>query len=404
MISLINYMVEANVALIMFYLIYRLLLVHETDVIIIRYLLLSVVTASLVFPLIHIDLAESLIAQSLDLPSYQLTEITVTPGAESVHTSSLGTYIFYGYLAGVLFFGIRFLLQLLKLSKLINRAQITNFQSYKIVESERAAATFSFFHYIFIGNAKSLTPYEKELIIYHETIHAKRLHSIDILLMELCGILFWFNPIIKLYKKIFVQLHEFEADARAAEAFNADKYCNLLARVALTSADIPIANYFNQSLTIKRIEMMRTVKANIKSWKLGLITLALPALTLVLACHDQVVAQQTQQQKNPSNEVYAVVDNMPEFKNGLNGLGEFLGSTLKYPEEAKKQHLEGKVFVEFVVEKDGTLSNVNVLKGVNKMMDEEAVRAVKLMPNWTPGKLNDQAVRTKMVLPINFKL
>ncbi len=83
-----------------------------------------------------------------------------------------------------------------------------------ILESEETAPIFSFFNFIVIGQAKSLSPEEKRNVIQHETIHVRQLHSLDILLINVLGIFFWFNPLLSFYKKIFVQLHEFEADAR----------------------------------------------------------------------------------------------------------------------------------------------------------------------------------------------
>jgi TonB family protein len=103
--------------------------------------------------------------------------------------------------------------------------------------------------------------------------------------------------------------------------------------------------------------------------------------------------------------VYDVVKTMPEFNGGFNALVDYLVSNIKYPEEAKKNNITGTVFVSFVVEKDGKISNTSILKSANPLLDEEALRVVNSMPNWKPG-LNDEgkAVNVKFNLPIKFSL
>src|SRR5690606_33953339 len=110
-----------------------------------------------------------------------------------------------------------------------------------------------------------------------------------------------FNPFINTYKKIFIQLHEFEADARAVKNSDVNKYCSLLARVALQSADFKLANHFNNSLTVKRIEMMRRIKKNIRHWKVVAIASALPLVFFFVACQDQVTNEVTEIAKNSTH-------------------------------------------------------------------------------------------------------
>ena len=102
--------------------------------------------------------------------------------------------------------------------------------------------------------------------------------------------------------------------------------------------------------------------------------------------------------------VYQVVDEMPEFPNGIEGLMDYVAQNVKYPESAKENNLQGRVIVKFVIEKDGSVSNVEVGRGWGNELDEEAVRVVKAMPKWKPGKQNGEPVRVSFMLPINFKL
>ena len=193
------------------------------------------------------------------------------------------------YIAGVLFFFARFVQQLLHLIRKIKSASGYQTGGCTVVESNGDNHTFSFFRYIFLGQPENLTADEKVKIIQHETIHARRFHSFDLLLINVVGIFFWFNPVLKFYKKIFIQLHEFEADARAVDNRDTNVYCSLLAKVALESADFPLANHFNSSLTIKRIVMIRSIKQKMKTWKMIIATGVIPIVFFVVGCQDQVM-------------------------------------------------------------------------------------------------------------------
>ena len=102
--------------------------------------------------------------------------------------------------------------------------------------------------------------------------------------------------------------------------------------------------------------------------------------------------------------VYQIAEEMPEFPGGVEALMDFVGKNVKYPEEAKEKEISGRVFVSFVIEKDGSVSNVKVLRGIGGGCDEEAVRVIKGMPKWKPGIQKGKPVRVSYMMPINFKL
>ena len=95
---------------------------------------------------------------------------------------------------------------------------------------------------------------------------------------------------------------------------------------------------------------------------------------------------------------------MPEFKGGMDALMKYLGDNVTYPEKAKEEKIEGKVFVSFVVNEKGKVTQVKIDKGANKLLDKEALRVINKMPDWAPGKHEGKNVNVKMHLPINFKL
>lgn len=109
--------------------------------------------------------------------------------------------------------------------------------------------------------------------------------------------------------------------------------------------------------------------------------------------------------QSPSeNQIFAVVEKMPEYVGGFPELGNFLSQNLKYPAEAREKKAQGTVFVEFVVQADGTIDMAKVLKGPGLGMDEEALRVVKSMPKWTPGMQSGRTVAVRYVLPVKFAL
>lgn len=104
------------------------------------------------------------------------------------------------------------------------------------------------------------------------------------------------------------------------------------------------------------------------------------------------------------SETFTWVEEMPRYSKGEEAMMEFLSQSIHYPEIAKRVGVEGKVYVTFIVEKDGSLSNITVLKGIGAGCDEEAVRAIKLLDKWIPGKQNGNTVRVKASVPIIFRL
>ncbi len=103
-------------------------------------------------------------------------------------------------------------------------------------------------------------------------------------------------------------------------------------------------------------------------------------------------------------EVFTIVEQMPSFPGGDEKMYKYLGNNIKYPQVARETGIQGRVFVNFVVEPDGSVSNVKVLRGIGGGCDEEAMRVVKAMPKWTPGKQRGKAVRVSYTLPVVFKL
>ena len=116
------------------------------------------------------------------------------------------------------------------------------------------------------------------------------------------------------------------------------------------------------------------------------------------------IAQPEPPKHEEENKVFDVVEQMPSFPGGMGALMSWLSQNIKYPVIAAENGVQGRVIVQFVVEKDGSVTDVHVAKSVDPSLDKEAARVVKAMPKWNPGKQNGSAVRVKYTVPVTFKL
>ncbi len=119
---------------------------------------------------------------------------------------------------------------------------------------------------------------------------------------------------------------------------------------------------------------------------------------------EEYVPVEVEEEEVQEQEIFQIVEEMPAYPGGDQRLMEYVAKNIKYPQIARETGIQGRVFVGFVVEPDGSVSNVKVLRGIGGGCDEEAMRVVKSMPKWKPGKQRGKAVRVSYMLPVNFKL
>lgn len=124
--------------------------------------------------------------------------------------------------------------------------------------------------------------------------------------------------------------------------------------------------------------------------------------TVLKAVEDIATPEPPKQEEQ--NKVFDVVEQQPQYPGGMGALNQWLGSNIKYPVMAAENGIEGRVVVQFVVERDGSVSGVHVVRGVDPSLDKEATRVVSAMPKWIPGKQNGSAVRVKYTVPVTFRL
>jgi TonB family protein len=282
-------------------------------------------------------------------------------------------------------------------------------------------AGFSALGYIFVSH--SLAPDEEEEIVMHERNHLKNRHFYDILLVELMKIFQWFNPVIYMFNRSLRAVHEYQADDGCLRSgMTVTRYQNLLITHLLKTRVFVTSNSFsNPSLIRKRMLMMsKSRSGSASSLK---ILLAVPVIILILlfisACESGTdnrgndgkitkTPQVSDVRSIPSVDeldiVLTVAEEMPYYPGGDKGLLEFIYSNIKYPDAAKEKGIQGRVILRFAVMADGRVDKVSVIRGVEKSLDDESVRVVKMLKGWTPGKLKGEAVNVWYSLPISFKL
>lgn len=124
----------------------------------------------------------------------------------------------------------------------------------------------------------------------------------------------------------------------------------------------------------------------------------------VLKAVEEIATPEPPKQEVEQNKVFDVVEQQPSYPGGMGALNQWLASNIKYPAMAAENGIEGRVVVQFVVERDGSVSGVHVVRGVDPSLDKEATRVVSQMPKWIPGKQNGSAVRVKYTVPVTFRL
>ena len=422
------YLLQVNVGLILFYALYKLVCTRDTFFRSRRFILI----VSLVLPFIlpFIDVREWLESRDRMIMlthfdySAVLPEIVV--GSEAVETGNrvfvLSEWIGYLYLAGVVALLVRLAVQAFSLYRLIVRMPEKEINGVRVKCLNDPSGPFSFFGWIFM-NPAAVKEDEISEILTHEMAHVKQHHSVDVLLAEMVSICCWMNPFAWLLKREVRLNLEFLADRKVMEAGFATKSYQYHLLGLAYNHKYGLSNNFNFSHLKQRIIMMNKKKSN-AAGHIKYALFVLPAFALLVAgniscsqdasqtedAKEEVVAPVSPEAKEApadstaKEEVFMVAEQMPEYPGGMKEMLKFLQENVKYPENAMKNNVQGRVIVQFVVEKDGTPTEFKVLRSVDPDLDAEALRVMKAMPKWKPGMQKGQVVRVKFTVPVSFKL
>lgn len=529
------YIVKSSLCLALFYLFYRLLLSRETFHRFNRIALLGITLFSALLPLIRITVEQPMaVAASVmsaeDLWLMQQWNVRAVVSEESRGPFSVSIALAMVYLCGIVFLLLRNLWSLSRLLFLIRHSRKVRLESgaWLVVHRQRLAP-FSWMKFVVVSQ-KDLDEGGRDILI-HEQAHIAKGHSWDLLWMEICVWLQWFNPAAWLLKQEIQNIHEYEADEEVLRSgVDARQYQMLLIKKAVGARLYSIANSLNHSSLKKRITMMVRKKSNPWARAKYLYVLPLAAVavaafarpeisvpleeissvkvndlsaiverpdvkksvpaaaarqeassgkarlnmrvvdeagkpvpgatvvivntnvgavtgkdgsfqldagtdqricvsyvgkeTLVLPVEDclknkdgrvclkeetvrissELVVTDVPQKVTESGETFTVVEQMPAYPGGMGECLKFLAAQIKYPEEAVKAGVQGRVIAQFTVRKDGTLSDLKILRSIHPALDAEALRVIALMPKWQPGMQRGEAVNVRYTIPVSFSL
>ncbi|WP_299336086.1 M56 family metallopeptidase [uncultured Psychroserpens sp.] len=257
-----DYLIKASAVLIIFYICYQLFLQRETFFQANRWFLLSGLIMACCIPLVVIPIYIEY--TPIETPEFIYTTTNITPTPVDIQESSFDytQLIFWMYFAGILFFCGKLIVEFLSLKRILSNSKPRTQGSYKLLETKDVVAPFSFFNHI-VYNPDQFKNEELDHVINHEMVHTKQLHSIDTIIAQLSCIIFWFNPIVWLYKKALQQNLEFIADQKAQYISKCQKsYQTVLLKASVQNHQLTLTNNFYTSLIKKRIIMLHKSKSH----------------------------------------------------------------------------------------------------------------------------------------------
>ena len=424
------FLYESGISLSVLYIFYWFLLRKETYFSLNRIILVSTLLLALIIPFIRITITGHAEKGSIVyvFNRFIMDPLVVSPEtvhAEKIQSISLIQIIYFIYFSGVIFFSLKFFVQFFQIFKLLKKYGTRKLHGYKIVPIDNNLSPFSFFNFIFI-NPEKIQENELKNVLYHEGEHARRLHTLDIILLETICIIQWFNPFIWFYKLALREIHEYEADLRVIKnGENKLNYQQLILQQVFGNQFFQVVHHLlTNSLTKKRITMMTKIESKKRTIIKSLFVLPIAAILVMIFSftrrtepndlldnsvdkelnNTQPITTQDQDTTIPE-QIFFIVEEMPSFQEkGLNGFRDWVMKQLKYPEIAAKKGIEGVVYIQFVVNKQGNVTTTTILRGADTLLDAEALRVVKSSPQWMPGKQRGQEVNVAFTFPVKFAL
>ncbi len=409
---MIAFILKTTICWLVLFLIYQFALRKETYFQLNRFYLLSAFLVGLVLPLMNIsvptegsavsimlDLGPGAVKESVEAASITLEEVIIRPEAGGWNWSIILNVVFWvgiglGIIRLIAAFGYLFWVGWQSEKKI--------YKGYTLLRTQHEHKPFSFLKYIFISSQSTYLPEEEVQILRHEEAHLREGHTIDVLLLELSMLFFWWHPLVHLYKRALTEVHEYLADAAVLKHTTKKQYGHLLLRQTQSGQSLALTNTFHSVLK-NRIVMMtkkRSGRTALIKYLAGLPVILLAFLTLAT----------TSPQTGGENEMpvfQGCTDLETAEERGVctkKKLMAFIIDNMKYPEAAKKAGKEGKAFVKFTVDENGKVVNPALLKDPGFGMGEEAIRVVNSLPDWKPGTKDGKTAAIELTLPFVFAL
>ena len=414
------YAIESSICLAVLWVFYALALKNDTNHRRNRMYLLTSMVFSAAMPLI--DIAVNVSGRFLpagSITSVLLPEIRVDPAGGTRGGPDAEGLLPLFYMAGLIISAGLIIPGYVGLLKMF----LSGIRKGRVIycNNERPVC-FSAFGYIFIS--LSIPEDSAARMIRHEMNHIRKLHHFDLLLAGIIEALQWFNPAACMMRRSLQAVHEYEADNEClTHGENTLSYQQLLVSYALGGHTPLLSNTFSKSSLLKNRIIMMTKKRTGNYASLKLI-MALPLaliLMFLFSCKDgsgskkDTATPLTEEKEavggdavsaDVPDDVFTAVEIMPVFGNDTTGaaLMKWVGENIAYPEKAKKDGIQGKVIIKFIVDEAGNVQNPVVVRGVNPLLDEAAIEVIRKCPQWSAGMQGGVPVKVYYHLPINFAL
>lgn len=440
------YLIKVNIALIVLYTFYKLSFSKDTFFRLRRMMLLLICVTSFVYPSIDFpfgtDWGNHPVGEVLTvvyakiLPEVPVYTFVTFSGTENVSwTVEIYLWIIYG--TGIVLLMLRTILEMVKMHSLLLRSSCYFLNGMYVYQSVEINEPYSFFHWIFINLARHSDKEIAEILI-HERTHMREFHSLDILLSQLIIMLCWFNPFAWLIRSEIRMNHEYLADKQVI-ALGHDKKAYQYHLLGMEHSPLAAANIYNNFSVLplkKRIKMLnRKRTSNIMISKYLMFMPVVALLVLFSNCtnktesgtstgetgkdssvvvmfddrnHDtkEMVEMNKAKEDEVKNDstIHDIVENMPAFPGGQSALLAYISKNIDYPDKLQEKGVQGRVIVEFVVGKDGSISEAKIVRSVDPDLDKEALRVINKMPKWEPGTNKGEPVDVKFAVPVIFRL
>ncbi len=342
--------------------------------------------------------------------------------AHNASTFPLYTYIIYVYMAGFVATLVYTLVGLLKISLIIARGKhIGRGRDTIVLCNDSYISPFSFGRWIVMNENDYAN--DSGMIILHESAHISRRHWLDLLLAQAVCCLQWFNPVAWMMRRSLRLIHEYQADSVVlAAGVRVTDYQFTLLRCALGRQSSALTHSFTHTTNLKK----RIIMMNSKNFKCvsRLRSLALvpaiavafgishiPAVASVISATSDAstsasvsVPPSTPEASQAGGSEQSNVEKMAEFPGGINALFKWMADNMRFPESMEKAGIEGRVVASFTINKDGSISDIKIVRSLCPAADEELIRMINAMPRWTPAEIDGKPVAVTYTLPCQFKL
>ena len=416
MMTWLKYLGLSGIGIALFYLLGVVLLRKSTLLRAKRWYYLIAIASSLLLPLLSIAVPERDVKEAQDrlLPSFTIVieeEPIITAPATRGNTIDWTRVLMVTWAIGAastLIWLTSGGYRLYRLCRTSTKRELSH--NATLYEMDEELAPFTIGKAIFISKSLSnsdITP----TILSHELEHIRQKHYWDIIISTVLQPLQWWNPCAwGLLQQLRTNLEYLADQGVLREGRDRKTYQYQLLECTLgRKVELPSLSFSMQNLK-KRIVMMNSKNKTNKKLAIVYALSALPVLAFLALGTQMVTIEQaeastaTEVAPPPTvDKASRHVDVLPEFPGGQKAMMQWIAQNIQYPKEAAKANIEGSVIVSFFVEKDGSITNVEVIKSVHELLDKEALRVVNAMPKWKPGMENGQPVRTRFFIPVSFK-